>query len=234
MNGRSLRPAWPAAADLPDWAEDLEKAEPESGRIRGYLYDADGHDREISLDSGLPELSPRQLLWVDVQGQLEDNLETLGARLNLPDSIRSVIRSRAARAHLTKADGYVHLGIPALRFSSAEDWKPVWARFIWSDQVLITVHAQEVDALAHFRDQDRGETQIGALTGGVLCAALLDWHLASYFKAVEALERAVDRFDEHVLMRSARQDLIEDLVRIDGGPPGCDACSRPSARYFTG
>jgi Mg2+ and Co2+ transporter CorA len=47
-----------------------------------------------------------------------------------------------------------------------------------------------------------------------LCAALLDWHLASYFKAIEALERAVDRFDESVLMRSARDGLVQDLLRM--------------------
>jgi Mg2+ and Co2+ transporter CorA len=78
----------------------------------------------------------------------------------------------------------------------------------------MTIHDHEVDALSGFREQDRGETQIGALSGAVLCAALLDWHLASYFKAIEALERAVDRFDESVLMRSAHDDLIQDLVRM--------------------
>jgi Mg2+ and Co2+ transporter CorA len=199
---------------VPAWAEDLDKSEPEGAVVRGLLYDADAHDREIELDAGLPTLSVRQLLWVDVQGKAGGELARLAETLKLPDAMRSVMLSRGARAQLTKSDGYFHLGIPALHFKANDEWKPVWIRFVWSDQVLLTIHADEVDALSGFREQDRGETQIGALTGAVLCAALLDWHLASYFKAIEALERTVDRFDESVLMRAARADLVQDLVRM--------------------
>jgi Mg2+ and Co2+ transporter CorA len=210
----SLRTAWPTSDDVRVLPDDLDKNEAQSAVVRGLLYDADGHDREVDILEAIPELTERQLLWVDVQGHASEDLDLIAAALKMPSAIASVLLSRGARAQLTRSDGYFHLGLPALRFTSKDEWRPVWLRFVWSQQVLITVHPHEVDALSGFRDQDRGETQIGALTGAVLCAALLDWHLASYFKASEALERAVDRFDERVLSRSPRDDLVEDLVRL--------------------
>jgi magnesium transporter len=209
-----VRTAWPAATESSAWSDDLDASEPAALITRVVLYDADGHDGEISLDGALPEITERQLLWVDVEGKIADDPGSVLDALGLPGAIRTLLKSRSARTQFAKSDGYVHLGLPALHFNSADDWRPVWVRFVWCNQLVLTIHQNEIDAFARFREQDRGETQIGALTGAVLCAALLDWHLASYFKAIEALERSVDRFDDSVLGRSAREDLIQDLVRM--------------------
>jgi magnesium transporter len=203
-----------ARLEVPVFSEEGDEASSSKALVRGYLYDADGHDQQIEIGDTLPPLSPRQLLWIDVGGGGPEVLEHLSRILDLPSPMRDVLKSRAARAQLSKSDGYIHVGLPSLHFTGAEEWRPAWTRFVWSSQILLTVHANEVDALEGFRAQDRGETQIGALTGGVLAAALLDWHLSSYFRAVEALERSVDRFDEHVLMRATREDLVQILVRL--------------------
>jgi magnesium transporter len=202
--------AFSAHLEVPVRSEEGDEEPTSKELVRCFLYDADGHDREIEMGEVLPRLSPRQLLWIDVRGGGPKVLEHLSRLLDLPPAMRDVLTSRASRAQLSKSDSYIHVGLPSLHFTGSEDWRPAWTRFVWSSQVLFTVHSNEVDALEGFRAQDRGETQIGALTGGVLAAALLDWHLSSYFRAVEALERSVDRFDECVLTRTTREDLVQN------------------------
>jgi Mg2+ and Co2+ transporter CorA len=106
---------WPGTIGPGAWAEDFEKSEPSTSLVRGMLYDADGHDREIQLADALPPLTARQLLWVDVQGSANGELQHIGERLKLPPSMRSVLLERSSRSQLAKSDGHIHLGIPALQ-----------------------------------------------------------------------------------------------------------------------
>jgi Mg2+ and Co2+ transporter CorA len=183
--------------------------------VSAYLYDADGHDREVALTEELVEgLSERQLLWVDIVGHDADQIELLCRTLHLPPDIVRPILTNTSNSHLTKCEDYFHINATALRVNSGEDWKPVPTHFLWGGQLLLTVHPGEVDAFKGFREQDRGETRIGALSAGALTAALLDWHLSAYFRAIEVLERSIDKFDECVLMRATRENLIHDLVRM--------------------
>jgi Mg2+ and Co2+ transporter CorA len=84
--------------------------------------------------------------------------------------------------------------------------------FLVGARWILTVHEGELPFLQAFRDQDKGETLIGALSPQALTASLLDWHLSDYFEAVTELEGFLDRLDEAMLGRSARRNLLPGVV----------------------
>lgn len=182
---------------------------------KAVLYDADGHDREVELTADLRRgVSDRQLLWIDVLSNDREEIAALCAALELPAGVSALAFGERGTPALTKCDSFMHITLVALHFGANDEWKPVRTSFLWDAQMILTRHPDEVDAFRGFESQDRGETHIGALSAHVLLSALVDWHLGAYFRAIEGLERTVDRFDERVLTRAQHEDLIADLVRM--------------------
>jgi magnesium transporter len=187
--------------------------------IHAFLYDADGHDREIDLDeqctAGLDE---RTLLWVDVEGRERQEMEHLVRLFSLdPGSLRELLTPQEA-LFLDNYGEYFQVDVIALANGGGEadraltKRRPVHLEFLVGPRWIITVHDGELPFLQAFRDQDKGETLIGALSPPALVASLLDWHLTSYFEAVTELEAFLDRLDEGMLGRSARKSLLAGVV----------------------
>lgn len=85
--------------------------------------------------------------------------------------------------------------------------------FVVAPQWLVTVHAEELPFLQQFRDQDKGETLIGALSGPQVAASLLDWHLEAYMGALEDVETFVDGLDARILARRrVREALLGEVM----------------------
>lgn len=88
--------------------------------------------------------------------------------------------------------------------------------FFVAEQWLVTVRDDNVDFLAQFREQDRGEALIGLLSPSALVASPLDRHLGNFFEGVSKIAADVDLLDERVLREKASRDGIETntLVKI--------------------
>jgi hypothetical protein len=70
------------------------------------------------------------------------------------------------------------------------------------------------------------ETLIGALSPPALVASLLDWHRTAYFDALAGLEAFLDRLDEVMLTRSAKQSLLSGVVEVRRRVSRKRPCSR--------
>lgn len=184
----------------------------ESRPVRVLLYDADGRDREVRLEPGLVgSLTPQQLLWVDASGA--DQLEQLADALDLPEGARALLGYKGA-PRLTKCGDFLHVTLAALHSRGDDRWRPVRTGVLWDRRLVLTIHQGEVDAFDEFTAHIRGETRLGALSADLFVSALLDWHLATYFRAIESLEVLVDRFDERVLTRQPSSELIDELIAM--------------------
>ena len=86
--------------------------------------------------------------------------------------------------------------------------------FIVAERWIVTIHQGEIPSFERFRDQDKAETLIGLLTGQMLAASLLDWHLGDYFDEVSRIESAVDKLDERVLRETASKSLLGRMVAL--------------------
>lgn len=79
---------------------------------------------------------------------------------------------------------------------------------------VVTFHPEPIEFLQNFDQHVQGDTQIGRLTGPSFLAALLDWHVSSYFGVLNKLEDKVDALDEAALLQSATQEFLADLVDV--------------------
>ncbi len=182
--------------------------------IRNRLFRADGADSDVTLGRDLVmALDDRQLLWVDLCDASEDERASVADILELdPVALVSdpASRARPTLAHFGEAfsirvnpvhfDADGHLIAQALTLVSGRNY-------------VITEHAQPLDFLDELNDRERGETQLGELSAEVFAASLLDWHLTTYFQAVESVERHVDRAEVAVLGRHLPNGFLKGLVR---------------------
>jgi magnesium transporter len=186
--------------------------------IRTFLYDAQGHDEEVTLNDDLPELAEHQLLWIDASGRDSADLQKLTSLLDLKaQSVRDLgVGGRSFT--LANYGDYVHFDVAAIDADRTPAAPSKLPRTIRLDVVigpgwLLTAHEQPLRFLEDFRDQDRGETLIGSLTAAALTASLLDWHLAAYLAALAEVETLADRLDVRMLStRSVRDNLLQELV----------------------
>jgi magnesium transporter len=208
--------------DQPTNPPSLPSHQARDSRVHAYLYDADGHDREVALDEQcIRDLGERNLLWVDVGTRDRQVLEPLARLFSLDDtSLRELLRSQDD-LYLDNYGEYFQFDVVAL--SPADDngyekllpgHNAVHLEFLVGPRWIITVHDGDLPFLEAFREQDKGETLIGALSPPALVASLLDWHLTAYFDALAGLEAFLDRLDEVMLTRSAKQSLLSGVVEV--------------------
>ena len=159
--------------------------------IRTFLYDAQGRDREIDLASEATQaLAEHHILWADVTAPDESDLDRLRAAFNLSDLCLAGLKGEVTTFSLDSYGDYFHFDVPAVIMDAVENGRlprsanRVRLDFVVAQPWLITVHADEIPFLQAFRDQDKGETLIGALTGPQVAASLLDWHLEAFMTAL--------------------------------------------------
>jgi magnesium transporter len=200
-----------------------------AGCTKGYLYDAEGHDRDVGIDPQmLEQLHERALLWIDVQGRCEDDIRRVAAILSLDRaSVADLLKPRPT-PRLDNYGAYVQFSLfvspDAAKSGSASNETAdteAHARperspldFVVGHNWVLTVHDDDLQFLHAFRAQDKAETEIGALSAAALTASLLDWHLESFFAEVARIELVVDRLDERVLAEPSSEGLLARILAI--------------------
>jgi magnesium transporter len=187
--------------------------------IRAFLYDAEAEDCETSVEEGLPALSEKQLLWIEVTGRDDAEIRKLQELLKLDPQSANELRSAHRTFELNNYGVYFQFDVLTIAVQNGGKIEAprvpnvLKIDFIVGKQWLVTVNDEELQFLQAFRDQDRGETLIGNLSPASLAAALLDWHLNGFLTAMERLESFVDALDLQMLARkSIRQSLLAQVV----------------------
>ena len=188
--------------------------------IRTFLYDAQGRDREIDLASQATlALAEHHILWADVTAPDQNDLDRLREAFELSDLCMAGLHGEVTTFALDSYGDYFHFDVPAVLTDGGGAGRlprsAARARldFVVAAPWLITVHAEEIPFLQAFRDQDKGETLIGALTGPQVAASLLDWHLEAYLTALEDVETFAAALDTRLLLRAqVRDDLLGDVM----------------------
>lgn len=182
--------------------------------IRAYLYDAAGTDQEVPLTRRCIEnLHARQLLWVDVSEFEESELRQLVALLMLErDSLYALLQPRR-RPRLDHYRGYAHLNIHTIEPADGA-YALLEVDFLLSANLIVTVHRKPVAFLDSFAQRVKGDSDLGELDAPAFLAALLDWHVTSYFRLLEDLEAEVDKIDAYALRPRRSRDLLAELAKL--------------------
>jgi magnesium/cobalt transport protein CorA len=179
--------------------------------VESRRFDADGTDEAVELDQKVVDgLTDRQLLWVDVHGDDEEELRLVAEVLGVErQSIHNLLKP-IGRPRLDVLAQYFEINVVAL----GDEDSPLEMSLLAGQNWLATFHRDDLPFLDDLVAQMGPDTELGRLTAPSFLAAILDWQVGTYFEAVDELERAVDKLDDRALREPAREGVLRDLIRV--------------------
>jgi magnesium transporter len=179
--------------------------------VETRLFDADGTDSEVKLEKDTIEgLGDRQLLWVDIDGAEDQEVEAVGGLLGFErQSLRNLLNP-IGRPRLDVLGEYFEINV----FALDQDEKPVELDLLAGRNWVATVHRDRIEFIGEFRERVGPDTELGVLTAPSFIAALLDWQIGTYFASVDDLEHEVDLLDERALEEDDRNTVLREMLAL--------------------
>ena len=161
---------------------------------------------EVDWSESLPRLGRSAVLWIDLEGPDDGELERLADVLDL-DS-----RAIERRENPEFADYGDHIQITAS--APNESRTLVTVTCLVSERWVVTIHEEPVEMLETFRERAAGSGATGQLDGLEFLANLLEWAIESYFHAFEEVEASLEEIDTRAMSGDVeeREDVVEQLV----------------------
>ena len=157
--------------------------------IEARLYDANGADREVRLeDFRLENIGDKQLLWICSVPRERRTLEKIFNTLDLENVPIELILNLKDQSGLNKFDGFYQFFIVAVNIGADDKLSPIPIDFVAGKNFVIAIHDEPVEYFKEFSEREKGETHIGELDAESFVAALLDFHIVSYFRALEVID----------------------------------------------
>lgn len=189
---------------------DAEPAAPAAGDgPHAVLFDADGSDREVAVDTiDLASLSERQLLWIDQQGPpSEALLRKLGLEAAMP-----ALREGNGRPSLQNFGDWFLLRVVAIARTGPLQFGGQALVILVGRNFVVSLHREPLDYMTQLLQRERADTRIGVLSAESFTASLLDWQMATYFDAVTELEEEVDRLEVQMLTQPILRERVPELA----------------------
>jgi len=190
-----------------------------NANIRAYLYDSSGADESVELDDiEVSEIDASKLLWVTVLQRDAKLIKRVADRLHLEHvPIRTIIDGPSHPTH-ARFDDFFHFSINSVMMHTDNSPLKYPIDFLVGKNFVVTIHDDEVDYFVSLRNREKGETMFGELSSESFVATLLDLHVVSYFNALAAIERQVDKLDSRVLKKDLETDeFITQMVTLRRG-----------------
>jgi magnesium transporter len=177
------------------------------------LFDRDQVDEVQDWSEQVDHLGRRSILWVDLDSRDREQLDEAVVGLDLEPASAERLADDDERPYLGEFDSYLHVTAfaPTRRNGKAELVK---VDCLFSKQWVLTVHDEPIEVLEDFRERTTSSSgDVGRLEGPEFLADLLAWVLEAYLDEFEAIELALEEFDERV-MRGRHDDADEELARL--------------------
>lgn len=184
--------------------------------IKVYLYDKDGLDTEIDFDAQVFEkIGKNQLLWVRVGERKKETVLHVLSVLQFENAPVKGILSDFERPKLEKFENFYRFFINSVNTQETGKIEKAALDFIVSRNIVVTIYDKEPEYFSEFANLDSGEKHIGGLDTESFVASLLDLHIVSYFRAIELIEKKVDKLDYRILTRDLGDDeFLNDIVHL--------------------
>jgi Mg2+ and Co2+ transporter CorA len=189
--------------------EDADPAVDASDVPHAVLFDADGSDREVQVDTiDLASLSERQLLWIDQQGSpREALLRQLGLEAALP-----ALKETNGRPSLQNFGDWFLLRVVAVARSQRLQFAGQVLTVLVGRNFVVSLHREPLEYMKQLLQRERADTRIGVLSAESFTASLLDWQMTTYFDAVTELEEEVDRLEVQLLTQPILRERVPELA----------------------
>ena len=178
--------------------------------IDALLSRGDGTDERLDLASWTPKrLRADELLWVDVVETDADDLRIVAGALGLEQSALDSLKTDAVCPSARVLEHAVEICVLSL---SAADEEPAPMRIVVGPEWIITQHASSIEMLDERRERITDQREVGLLSPVEFLVTMLSWHVDSFFRTAEQLEREVDDLDDAALRGD--EELIRRLVAM--------------------
>jgi len=140
-----------------------------------------------------------ELLWVDLCGADDQEVEQIWQALKLGNGSLPTGPQRT-NPRLEKFAGYFLARVVAVLPGQNLNFRGAVLTIVAGENFVVTHHADEIDFLADMRArQPETVCDIGCLGEASFVAALLDWHLSTYFSAAGLYEVEIERLESRIL-----------------------------------
>ena len=177
-----------------------------------FVFDKRESRREDELRASLDRLAEDALLWLALRDPSQDEVAAVQEALGLTDKQAGRLLEQPPRASLEDAGEHLHV---TLHVASGDGGHPVLRPLecILGPNWVVTAHESEIEVLEEFRQRAEGGGQIGELDSPSFVAALVDWVVASYFRAFEEVESELEELDAKV-MSDIPKSVSHELARL--------------------
>jgi magnesium transporter len=177
-----------------------------------FVFDERESSREEDLRAALDVLAEDALLWLALRDPTEEEVAAVQEALELSDEQAHRLLEQPSRASLVDAGEHMHVTLYA---ASGEGGEPVLRPLecVLGPNWVITAHPGEIEVLEEFRERAEGGGQVGALDSPSFVAAVVEWVVASYFRAFEAVDSELEELDA-TIMSDLPKDVSGDLARL--------------------
>jgi magnesium transporter len=158
-----------------------------------------------------------RLLWVDLSDASPTELDEAARALDLPEELRT--RPRSARPSLQRHQGWIRLPVLAVQAPGSgpavtQRLEQVPIDVLAGENVVLTIHEGQADAIDDLVEHLRDEPGLGALDAAALLAAFVDGVLAIYLRHAEMIERRIDELDELAIRGSTVRAYLGEVVAL--------------------
>ena len=176
-----------------------------------FLFDEQVSRREVDLGA-VDRLGDDALLWIALRDPTEEEAAVVQEALGLSDKQADRLLEQPSQASLVDAGEHLHVTLCA---ASGEGGEPVLCPLecVLGPNWVITAHQGEIEVLEEFRARAEGGGRVGALDSPSFVAAVVEWVVASYFRAFEAVESELEELDANV-MADLPESASDDLARL--------------------
>jgi Mg2+ and Co2+ transporter CorA len=163
-----------------------------------FLFDERESEQVEDWRAGFEGLADDQLLWLALRDPTEGEVAALQEALELDDENAQRLLEQPSRASLADAGERMHVTLYA---AGVENGGPVLTPLecALGRNWIVTAHHGQVEVLEEFRERAEGGGQVGALDAPSFVAAILEWVIAGYFRAFEAVESELEELDAKVM-----------------------------------
>lgn len=178
--------------------------------IAAHLYDANGSDRDVDIDAIAGSINKDQLLWIDAsrnEGDLRSADDALGW-----DTL-AALAEPVAQPQIIEREDLLRLRVIGVE-KDTDAPKAVVLDLVVAPGVVVSIHDRPIDGLDLPTEITEGETRFGKLDAAGFVALLLDGMLNGYFRAVDGIERRIDKLDERALRGNDPKKLLDELVDL--------------------
>jgi Mg2+ and Co2+ transporter CorA len=188
---------------------------PEGG-VWARLFDSDRTDRLLEFDEALKtKVGPRQLLWVDIAGELgKEQRDALADRFELEADTEGALGAQRRGPSLELHGRHFHLRIAA----EPDPKRPedsTWLDLIAGPNMVISRHPSPLRFLDELNQRIKADATIGELDSAEFVASVLDSVVTTYHRAIDRIEDELDAHDTRTLAHTrSNGDAIGQLMDI--------------------